>query len=147
MSLAPDGLVIEGIGRDRLDEIDALNREIFGEKRIINSFDKEDLTMLLARVHAEPVGFKLGYRQNRMTFYSAKGGVRQSWRRQGVAEALLDALMDEARGAGYRKFAFDTFPNMHPGMTMMALKRGFRLTEADFNRTYQDFRLRFEASL
>lgn len=146
-NVAPAGLSISRVGEGSLPLIDEMNREIFGEKRIINSFDRADLIMLVARVEGVPVGFKLGYRQNQRTFYSAKGGVRSAWRRQGIAEAMLDAMMEEARQAGYRKFAFDTFPNRHPGMAVLAMLRGFRLTEADFNRTYQDFRLRFEAPL
>lgn len=140
-------LKIRQIGTQELPIIDQMNRQIFGEKRIINSFDRADLLMLLAEVGDTPVGFKLGYRQNRMVYYSAKGGVMPEWRMQGVAKALMDRMLDHAVEGRYRRFAFDTFPNKHPGMAVMALKRGFRITEADFNRTYEDFRIRFEISL
>ncbi|MFT5143843.1 MAG: GNAT superfamily N-acetyltransferase [Rhodothermales bacterium] len=139
--------VIRSVGSESLPVIDALNREIFGEDRIINSFDREDLLMLLAESNGQPVGFKLGYRQNRLTYYSAKGGVVEAWRNRGVAAGMLDWMLDYARGQGYKRFAYDTFPNMHPGMAALGLKRGFRLTEAEFNRTYEDFRLRFETPL
>ena len=141
------GVVIRRLGIEDLAIIDRMNREIFGEKRIINSFDRGDLLILLAEVDGQPVGFKMGYRQNRLVYYSAKGGVLAPWRNRGIAVALMDQMLDYARASGYRRFAYDTFPNKHPGMAVLGLKRGFRITEADFNRTYEDFRIRFETSL
>ncbi len=141
------GLVIHAVGMEELPAIAELNLEIFREKRIINSFDKQDLVMYLAILHGAPVGFKLGYRQNRRVFYSAKGGVLSSFRGKGVANAMLDRMIAHAVAGDYRTFAFDTFPNKHPGMTVLALKRGFRLVEAEFNQTYRDFRLRFETAV
>lgn len=130
-----------------LDIIQELNEVIFDETRIINSFEKEDLMMLLAYVGGEPVGFKIGYRENRFTFYSAKGGVLPEYRRNGIARLLLDEMIERVRKKGYQRFAFDTFPNRHPGMTILALTEGFQLTKADFNPTYKDYRLRFEKKL
>ena len=103
--------------------------------------------MFLAELGGTPVGFKLGYRQNRMVFYSAKGGVLEPFRGKGIATALLDRMIEHAKIGAYRKFAFDTFPNKHPGMTVLALKRGFRVVQAEFNETYGDFRVRFELAV
>lgn len=141
------GLSIEPVGMDALDRIREMNRTIFREERIINTFEREDLVMLEARVHGEPVGFKVGYRENRFTFYSAKGGVLPAFRRQGIAVAMLDAMMSRARDRGYLRFAFDTFPNLHPGMTILALEQGFLLVKSDFNSLYREYRLRFEKKL
>jgi GNAT superfamily N-acetyltransferase len=135
------------VGVESLPAISALNETIFGESRIINSFDREDLLLVLADIAGEPVGFKVGYRQSRHVFYSAKGGVLESCRRRGIADALLDVMLEHVRAGGYRRFAFDTFPNRHPGMAVMALSRGYKLTEAEYNTTYADFRLRFELDL
>jgi GNAT superfamily N-acetyltransferase len=141
------GLIIESVGMDALDRIREMNRTIFREERIINTFEREDLVMLEARVHGEPVGFKVGYRENRFTFYSAKGGVLPAYRRRGIAVAMLDAMMSGARNRGYLRFAFDTFPNLHPGMTILALEQGFILVKSDFNSLYREYRLRFEKKL
>lgn len=141
------GLTIEVVGMDALDRIRELNRTIFREERIINTFEREDVLMLEARMHGEPVGFKVGYRENRFTFYSAKGGVLPAFRRQGIAVAMLDAMMGRARDRGYLRFAFDTFPNLHPGMTILALEQGFQLVKSDFNSLYREYRLRFEKKL
>lgn len=140
--LAP--LRIECVGFEAMDVIRMLNRTIFQEERVINTFEREDLLMLVALVADVPCGFKIGYRENRHTFYSAKGGVLPAHRRHGVAQMLMQAMLTHIRTRGYTHFAFDTFPNRHPGMTVMALRDGFRLVRADFNSTYSDYRLRFE---
>ncbi len=138
---------IEEVGLDRLDVIQELNFVIFDEQRIINTFDREDLMMLLASIEGVPIAFKIGYRENRFIFYSAKGGVLPEYRRNGIARLLLYDMMNRTRERGYQRFAFDTFPNRHPGMAVLALQEGFRITKADFNTTYRDYRLRFEKKL
>ncbi len=141
------GLRIETVGREHLDVIRILNRNIFREERIINTFERDNLLMLIAWHSDTPVGFKVGYRENRFTFYSAKGGVVPAFRRKGVATALLSEMAHCAEEMGFRRFAFDTFPNLHPGMTIMALKSGFRLVKSDYNTAYREYRLRFEIVL
>ena len=145
--LGPPGLRVERIGLDRFDEVRALNRAVFGGDRVILRLDRDDLVVLLATVEGEGVGYKVGYRESAGTFYSAKGGVVGTWRRAGVARALLARMEAEARGLGYRRFAFDTFPNKHPGMTVLALAERFELTAAGYNAAYRDYRLRFERDL
>jgi GNAT superfamily N-acetyltransferase len=140
-------LRIEQVGMEQLDVIRRMNRIIFEEERIINTFDREDITIFIAFVDDEPVGFKLGYRESRTTFYSAKGGVLPGWRRRGISRQLLHVMMDHVREQGYRRFAYDTFPNKHPGMTVLGLDEGFTVTRADYNSTYKDYRLRFEKKL
>jgi GNAT superfamily N-acetyltransferase len=141
------GLVIREVGRESMDTIRELNRIIFEEERIINTFDRPHLLMLLAEIDEEPVGFKIGYRENRFVYYSAKGGVLEEYRRTGIARAMMQELVDRVRPYGYRRLAFDTFPNRHPGMTVLALRDGFRVVMADYNHTYRDFRLRFEKQI
>ena len=145
--LGPSGLRVECLDLDRFDEVRALNQVIFGDDRVIFRLDRHDLTLLLATAAGEPVGFKVGYRESSDTFYSAKGGVVDGWRRRGVARALLERMEDEARAMGYARFAYDTFPNKHPGMTMLGLAEGFRVTAAGYNAAYRDYRIRFERAL
>lgn len=156
-------LRIERVGMDQFPTVQRLNVAVFDEVRVINQLDRPDLVMLLAyrgpsagsprqgsgqagRAE-EPVGFKVGYGESETTFYSAKGGVLEMHRGRGIAKALLVRMMDEARALGYERFAFDTFPNMHPGMTVLGLRAGFRVTAAGYNATYQDYRLRLEKGL
>lgn len=136
-------LRVEQVGMERLRVIRRLNMTIFDERRIINTFDREDLLMLLALLGEEPVGFKIGYRLRSDTFYSAKGGVLPQYRRRGIARAMLHVMMDCVRDWGYRTFIYDTFPNQHPGMTVLGLSEGFRIVKAGYNAQYDDYRLRF----
>lgn len=140
-------LTIDEVGLEAVDVIREINRACFDEERIINTFERDGLRMLLARCNGQAVGFKIGYRENRFNFYSAKGGVAPDHRRSGIARLLLDRMEDLTRKEGYRYFCFDTFPNLHPGMTVLGLANGYRVTRADFNATYRDFRLRFEKRL
>lgn len=146
-ALRPEGLRIERLGMDRFGEIRALNRAVFGEDRVIYRLDRDDLLLLLATVAGVAVGYKVGYRESPTTFYSAKGGVLDEWRRRGVARALLDEMEADARDRGYRVLAFDTFPNKHPGMTVLGLAVGYRVTAAGYNAAYRDYRVRFERPL
>ncbi|MEX0600308.1 MAG: GNAT family N-acetyltransferase [Rhodothermales bacterium] len=144
----PDaGTRIEEVDFDAIETIREMNVAIFDEVRIINTFDREDLMMLIAWVEDRPAGFKVGYRENRFAFYSAKGGVLPEYRRQGLARQLLLYMMEEARRRGYVRLTYDTFPNRDRGMTILGLNEGFRVVKADFNKTYKDWRLRLEKRL
>ena len=140
-------LAVERVGLDRFDDVRALNAAIFGESRVIHRLDRDDLLILLAQRDGRAVGFKVGYAESPSTFYSAKGGVLPEERRHGVARTLLAAMQAEARRMGYARFAFDTFPNKHPGMTVLGLAAGFTVTAAGYNAAYRDYRLRFEQDL
>lgn len=135
------------VGFEALPVIADINRIVFEEDRIINRFDRPDLTMLLAYAGDDAAGFKIGYGLDRKVYYSAKGGVLRQYRRQGVANSLLTSLMGTAATKGYRKFCFDTFPNRHSGMTHLAIERGFVVLEVRYSDTYDDLRVRFSASL
>jgi GNAT superfamily N-acetyltransferase len=135
------------VDQSSLDVIRTLNFTVFDEERVINTFDREDLLILLAYVDDVPVGFKIGYRENRYSFYSAKGGVLPEYRRKGLARRMLYDMMERVRQKGFTRFAFDTFPNRNPGMAILALNEGFRIVKADFNTVYRDYRLRFEKKL
>ncbi|MFB3131675.1 MAG: N-acetyltransferase, partial [Rhodothermales bacterium] len=72
--IKPEPLLhIVAVDRSQLEVIQRLNRVIFDEERVINTFEREDLLMLLAYLGDEPVGFKIGYKESKHTFYSAKG--------------------------------------------------------------------------
>lgn len=144
--LAAVPLDITEVGMDRLDTIRRLNVAVFDDEHIINTFDREDLLMLLAQTAETAVGFKLGYRLDATTFYSAKGGVHPAYRRKGIARALLHEMLAIVRERGYERFVYDTFPNKHPGMTVLGLDEGFQVIRAGYSPQYEDYRLRFEWS-
>ena len=140
-------LRITEVGMDELDLIRRLNLAIFDDEHIINTFNRDDILILVAWSGDEATGFKLGYRLDESTFYSAKGGVRDEYRRNGIARALLYAMLEVAESRGYERFVYDTFPNKHPGMTVLGLDEGFRVIRAGYSSRYQDYRLRFECPL
>ncbi len=140
-------LIVSELDVSDLQVIHNLNVSIFQEQRIINTFDRDDLLILLASVGDVPAAFKVGYRENRFTYYSAKGGVLGEYRRCGIARALLYEMMEWARARGYKRFAYDTFPNRHSGMAIMGFQEDFRLVKADYNPMYKDYRLRLEKKL
>ena len=144
---APLIVDIERVSMARFDEIRAMNIAIFGETRVIFRLDRDDLLLLIASVDGVEVGFKVGYAETNTTFYSAKGGVLPGFRRSGVARQLLDAMSEYAQTRGYARLAYDTFPNKHPGMTVMGLAEGFEVTAAGYNAAYRDYRIRFERRL
>ncbi len=143
----PGTVHVARVEMDDFPTIRRLNRTIFGEARVINQLDRRDLLLFLAWLDGEPVGFKVGYGLSESIYYSAKGGVLEACRGKGIARALLHAMEHEARVLGYQRFAYDTFPNMHPGMTVLGLREGFAVTAAGYNATYQDYRIRFEKEL
>lgn len=147
ISAGGERLRIREVGRETLDTIRRLNVAIFGAERVIETFDRTDLVMLLAERSNQPVGFKIGYCIRHDIYYSAKGGVLPAYRRQGIARQLLCSLMNYARAKGYRRFAYDTFPNKHAGMTILGLVEGFRVTRADYNDEHEDYHLRLEKEL
>lgn len=142
-SVAEVPLDIVEVGMERLDTIRRLNVEIFDDEHIIKTFDRPDLLMLLARSTGTVAGFKLGYQLDADTFYSAKGGVRSAYRRNGIARALLYAMLNVVEKRGYKRFVYDTFPNKHPGMTVLGLDEGFEVIRAGYSAKYEDYRLRF----
>ena len=146
-SIDTSHLTIYRVGRDQTDLIRSINEAVFDDSHVINRFDHTDLLMLVAEVDGEPVGFKIGYQLRAGTFYSAKGGVVDAARRRGVARALLHRMLRIVRKWGYDRFVYDTFPNKHPGMTVLGLSEGFEVVKAGYSPQYEDYRLRFEYRL
>lgn len=138
---------ITQLPREQLHQLDALNYELFRERRIINKTNHQVLIILVARLHDIPVGFKIGYGRKNAEFYSAKGGVLPRFRRKKLASEMLDMMMEQAARYGYERFVYDTFPNMHQGMAILGFQRGFRLADAKYNARYSDYQLTLEKRL
>jgi GNAT superfamily N-acetyltransferase len=131
----------------QLNLLQDMNHILFHEDRIINSFEKPDLTLLLLQVDGIRAGFKVGYGLGNGAFYSAKGGVMPVYRRRGFARLLTIEMMKLAQQKGYRRFEFDTFPNKGYEMLVMALSDGFKVTDAGWNEVHNDFRIHLSVSI
>lgn len=138
---------IELLNLTQIDRIKDLNQLLFNEERIINSFNRKDLIILLMIVDGLRAGFKIGYGQSNKVYYSAKGGIMPVFRRQGFARLLTVEMMKMAQETGYEKFEFDTFPNRGHEMLVMGLDDGFRITEAGWNNVYNDIRVHLSVSI
>jgi GNAT superfamily N-acetyltransferase len=136
----------ELLGKESIDKIRPVNRTLFKEERIINHYHHPDVILITASLHEVIVGFKLGYGR-KDAFYSAKGGVLEPFRRKGVATRMLHLMLAEASRRNYKRFRFDTFPNRHSGMLILALNEGFRVTNALWNDYYSDFQIELEKTL
>ncbi len=141
-----DDIRFEMIGKESIDKIRPVNRTLFKEERIINHYHHPDIILIAASLHDVVIGFKLGYGRKE-AYYSAKGGVLEPFRRKGIARKMLRLMMREAASRGYKRFRFDTFPNRHTGMLMLALQEGFKVTNALWNDYYSDFQIELEKSL
>lgn len=130
-----------------LSEISEMNRIIFLEERIINRYDHEHLIILMALVNGIKAGFKVGYGKSDGVFYSAKGGVMPVFRRKGLATVMLKYMISKAAEAGFDRFQFDTFPNLHPEMLILGLNEGFRVSDAGWNKRHSEFRVQLEVSI
>ncbi|WP_022835432.1 GNAT family N-acetyltransferase [Salisaeta longa] len=140
-------LSITEVDRSALPVIRSLNELIFDTSNVIRTFDREGLLLLLALMNDEPVGFKVGYALSEQRFYSAKGGVHPDRRRCGIARAMLRTMLEITAQRGYQTFVYDTFPNMHPGMTVLGLAEGFEVIGAGWSPQYEDYRIRFATAL
>lgn len=127
--------------------IEDMNSFLFNESRIINQYDHRHLIILMLIVGGIKAGFKIGYGHGNGVFYSAKGGVMPAFRRRGFARQLTVSMMQMASQLGYERFEFDSFPKRSKEMLIMGLSDGFLITDAEWNRELEDFRIRLSVSI
>ncbi|EPX7408002.1 GNAT family N-acetyltransferase [Cronobacter dublinensis] len=96
---------------------------------------------LVAYDEAQPVGFKLGYETAPGEFYSWLGGVAPAYRRDGMAQRLL-----EAQEHGYARLRVKT-RNQFRAMLMLLIRNGYQIIELEKKGEAADYRLLLEKSL
>ncbi len=141
MNRTIDHIEIRRGTRSDLERVMMLNKEIFGEDRLINSLDHDYLLILLAEVGDIPVGFKIGYGLGSGIFYSAKGGVLPKWRRLGLARRLMHEMERIAVAEGFTEMRYHTFPTRWPGMLSLGRSEGYDVLEASWNPVYRDYQI------
>lgn len=109
-------------------EILTAYREIFGQidelkfrQRIATA---PGLTTLLARENGVLAGFKIGYELEPGIFYSWLGGVREPFRRLGIARILMERQHARCRAQGYASVRTKTY-NRWKNMLVLNLQCGF----------------------
>ncbi|ELQ6131990.1 GNAT family N-acetyltransferase [Cronobacter dublinensis] len=101
---------------------------------------------LVAYDEAQPVGFKLGYETAPGEFYSWLGGVAPAYRRDGVAQRLLEAQERWAQEHGYARLRVKT-RNQFRAMLMLLIRNGYQIIELEKKGEAADYRLLLEKSL
>ncbi|EQA3416905.1 GNAT family N-acetyltransferase [Cronobacter dublinensis] len=101
---------------------------------------------LVAYDEAQPVGFKLGYETAPGEFYSWLGGVAPAYRRDGVAQRLLEAEERWAQEHGYARLRVKT-RNQFRAMLMLLIRNGYQIIELEKKGEAADYRLLLEKSL
>lgn len=113
-----------------------LNAQIFGEPNTHSVFrkahDRKRSLLCVAHDGHEVAGFKLGYESDPGKFYSWIGGVKDKFRNQGIASALMKAQHEWIARQGYDRVQTRT-KNKWRDMLILNLRHGF-----DVIGTYTD---------
>lgn len=107
--------------------------------------NKEGLVIVLCYYQNTLVGFKLGYRYGEDTLYSWVGGVLPHFRKQGIAQMLLEHQHVYAKEKGYKKVRTKSMNRFKP-MMILNLKNGFNIVKIYTNDSGQT-KIIFEKSL
>ena len=79
---------------------------------------------LIAYAGERAVGFKLGYMLDEDTFYSWLGGVNKAFRRQGIAQCLLEKQEAILKQKKVGLISFKTYPKFKE-MIQLGIKNGY----------------------
>ena len=106
---------------------------IFGVKKVteqrLEQVRKQQGLLLIAYAGNDPVGFKMGYViRNKDTFFSWLGGIHQDYRRQGIAQALLEYQERHVKSLGINRIYF-TSSHRFPEMINLGKKNDYLLTK------------------
>ncbi len=103
--------------------------------------------ILVAVVDEKPVGFKVGYERDADgSFYSWMGGVAQPYRRQGIAQKLLNTMEEWARKEGYHTLRFKTRNSLTP-MLVFGLENKFQIYKVSPRESLTDYRVHLQKAL
>ncbi len=89
--------------------------------------------LLIAFDGEKPIGFKLGYViPDTRTFFSWLGGVHPDYRKQGIAQQLLDLQEKTAMERGLETIYFTTYDRF-PAMINLGKKNDYKLTGTEID--------------
>jgi len=112
--------------------INKLEQMVFGASRItaekLEQIITKQAVLLVAYRSEQPIGFKLGYQiPETLIFFSWLGGVHPEYRRQGIAQHLLDRQEYIVRKLALKKIYFTSFDRFS-GMIRLGQINGYHLT-------------------
>ncbi|MBT4035963.1 MAG: GNAT family N-acetyltransferase [Candidatus Marinimicrobia bacterium] len=116
-----------------LNTVNSLERMIFGKARATESrlekIRQQNALLLVAYDGDRQIGFKLGYAvEGAQTFFSWLGGVHENYRRQGIAQALLDSQEHHVKAMGIAAIYFTSFDRF-PAMIQLGRKNNYILVK------------------
>ncbi|MFD2567136.1 GNAT family N-acetyltransferase [Pseudotenacibaculum haliotis] len=141
---------ISGVPEQKvLDELLHLYDVLFDDARLDFFVDrintKEDLVTILCYHNNVLVGFKLGYKYDQITLYSWVGGVLPEYRKQGIAQKLMELQHQCAKEKEYKKVRTKSMNRFKP-MIILNLKNGFDIIQVYTNDSKQT-KIIFEKNL
>ncbi len=104
----------------------ALYEKVFASpgSRISDRLKRKDLVTVLAKVEGQMVGFKVGYPEKKLRFYSWLGYVHPAYRRQGIARELMHQQHRYCCEAGFTTVRTKT-TNRWRSMLLLNIRNGF----------------------
>lgn len=129
-------ITIRSIDLDKalLQELEQMifqNHRVTDEK--LDRIRNNQPVFLVAYDRKRPVGFKLGYViPDTSTFFSWLGGVHPDYRRQGIAQKLLERQELLAREMGMNKIYFTSYDRF-PAMIKLGKKNGYKLVKSEID--------------
>ncbi|MBL7121812.1 MAG: GNAT family N-acetyltransferase [Candidatus Marinimicrobia bacterium] len=123
--------------------VNSLERMIFGKARVTESrlekIRHQNALLLIAYDGDNPIGFKLGYLvEGAQTFFSWLGGVHEDYRRQGIAQALLDIQEHQVKAMGITTIYFTSFDRF-PEMIQLGKKNSYTLVKTALEGSEQKY--------
>lgn len=103
---------------------------------------KDKGLILIAFEKNQAVGYKVGYGVNQKTFYSWLGGVVPKYRKQGVAQALLEAQENYLVELGYQNVAVKTM-NQFPAMLCFLIRNQYQIAALSSDFTVDGGKIHF----
>ena len=121
------------------DELTALTQMFFERKPNREYFDRlkhaDNPLIIFAMFHDALIGCKIGYQCSSDSFYSWIGGVHPNFRRQGIAQNMLQLQIDWCTNNRFRIIRTKTLIN-NPAMYCLNFKNGFRVIGNEIGGKY-----------
>jgi len=142
---------IERVGPEELPAIAKLYNQMFRPPRDADSIRRRfrgryNVLQLVARLGEEPVGFFLGFELKPAVYFAWFYGVLPTYRRQGIASQLIEAVHSWALQNDYESIRFECH-NQHKPMLHLAIAQGYDIVGIRWDPDRGDNLVIFEKSL
>lgn len=112
------------------EELSNIHNLIFNAKVDLDEklIGKESVLTLIAYQDYAIIGYKISYEKDEGTFYSWLGGVKNEYRKQGIAQKLMDKQIAIVKSKGYQKVQTKTY-NKWKSMLILNIKNDFQIVD------------------